>query len=226
MPSSSACAWACGDARLEAGQAGEAAAAAPREGFRRAAHHERNPGFGLIADAAEPCGHDADDRVREAVEFQGTPEDAGVPTETALPEAGTEYHHGVAHRHFVLFGAEGASQCGTYAQQFEVGLGDVLARDALGLRHAGKGHGAVVEGGHRFKGAALRAPIREVGIGRAAALDLGALHGAPQFHQAARLGIRQRAQDHGVDHTENGGVGADAEGQREGGDHRKAGALA
>jgi hypothetical protein len=42
----------------------------------------------------------------------------------------------------------------------------------------------------------------------------------PQMHDAVGLGIRQRAQDHTVDDAEDGGVGADAEAQRQ---HERAG---
>ena len=37
--------------------------------------------------------------------------------------------------------------------------------------------------------------------------------------------IRQRPQEHGVDHAEDGGVGADAEGERDDGDNAEGGRL-
>ncbi len=44
-------------------------------------------------------------------------------------------------------------------------------------------------------------------------------------HHAIRLGERQRLEQHGVDDAEDGGVGADAEGEREDGDGAVGGLL-
>ena len=187
---------------------------------------ERNPGFGLVGDAAEPGGHDADDGPGAAIELHGASDDGGVGAEAPLPQTVAEDDDGVALRHFVLFRAEGSAEGRAHSQQVEVGLGDELRGDALGLIDAGERHGAGIECGHGFEGAALGAPIEVIGIGCAAALDFGALHVAPEFHQARRFGIGQRAQNDGIDHAEDGGVGADAEGQRERGDDGEAGTLA
>ena len=40
----------------------------------------------------------------------------------------------------------------------------------------------------------------------------------PQGHESVGVGVRQRAEEHGVDDAEDGGVGADSDRQRE---HRR-----
>ena len=133
MPSSSVLRLRVGDSGFEARQHGEAAAAAVGEILRGAVHHERNPGFGLVGDAAEPGGHDADDGPGAAVELYGAADDRGVGAESPLPQTVAEDDDGVALRHFILFRAEGAAEGRAHSQQVEVGLRDVLGGDALGL---------------------------------------------------------------------------------------------
>ena len=45
----------------------------------------------------------------------------------------------------------------------------------------------------------------------------------PQHHQPVRLVKRQRAKQRGIHHTENGGVGADAQRQNHSGERRETG---
>jgi hypothetical protein len=47
----------------------------------------------------------------------------------------------------------------------------------------------------------------------------------PDSHQGVRISEGQWPQHHGVDHAEDRGIGADAEGQRQGGDEGEARAL-
>src|SRR5439155_13692389 len=72
----------------------------------------------------------------------------------------------------------------------------------------------------------LAAPVGEVRIGRAAALDPGALHVAPQLDEPIGIAIRERADAHRIDQAEDCGVAADADREREDGDEREARRLA
>ncbi len=105
-------------------------------------------------------------------------------------------------------------------------MGDELAAHALGFLAAGDGGDGVFGRGHGFEGAAQRAPIDEIGIGCAPALHALAAHVAPESHEAAGLGEGEGAEHDGIDHTEDGGIGADAEGEGERGDECEARAFA
>ncbi len=170
--------------------------------------------------------HDANDGPGAAIELHVASDDGGVRAEAPLPQAVAQDDDGVALRHFVLFRKEGSPEGGAHSQQVEVRLGDHLRADALGFIDAGERHGAGIESGHGVEGLALGAPIEVIGKGCAAALDFGALHVAPEFHQSRGFGIGQRAENDGIDHAEDRGIGADAEGQGERGDDGEAGTLA
>ncbi len=203
------------DAGPEARQHRGAAGAAVGDILAANGHHQGQPEFGAIFHAAEPGRHDADDGVRLAVELKGAADDRGIAAESPLPQRIAQDDDGIALRHFVLFGPEGAAEGGMDAEQRKIRLGDVFGRDALPLVHAGEGRAGVREEGHVLERAALRAPVAVVRHGGAPAFHLRPLDIAPQFDQAGRRGIRERAEDDGIDDAENGGVGANAEGQGE-----------
>ena len=214
------------DSGFEAGEGSETAVAAFGEVLGGASHPERDPSFRLVRNSAEPGRHDANDGPGAAIELHGASDDGGVRTEASLPQAVAQDDDGVALRHFVLFRKEGPPKGGAHSKQVEVRLGDNLRPDALGFIDTGERHGAGIERGHGLEGAALGAPIEVIGKGGAAALDLGALHVAPEFHQSRRFGIGQRAENDGIDDAEDRRVGADPECQGERGDDSEAGTLA
>ena len=149
MPSSSVCAWAWETPGLRRARAAKPRLPRSAKSCGGAGHHERNPGFRLVGDAAEPGRHDADDRSMRGHRAAAVrPSNRGVGAEAPLPQAVAQNDDGVALRHFILFRAEGAAEGGAHSQQVEVGLRDDSPRDALGLIDAGEGHGAGIERRH------------------------------------------------------------------------------
>jgi hypothetical protein len=57
-------------------------------------------------------------------------------------------------------------------------------------------------------------------------MDVAGAQLAPDHHEPLRIGVRQRTQQHGVDHAEDGRAGADAERDRDGGHRRESQILA
>ena len=111
----------------------------------------------------------------------------------------------------VFLGPEGAAQRGPGAEDPEELVADPGAQHALGGVAFREVEGPVVDGGERSERAlplldveevAGRRPVRRSPPGRRHHVD------------AARLGERQRAQHHGLDHAEDGRGCPDAKGQR------------
>ena len=173
--------------------------------------------------------HDADDREWRAVEKSGfraerlqrdrTSDDGGVGLEVAAPRAGAEDDD--AGPGPVVARVERAAEQGTAAEHAEGIGGHERAGQtgrARGGRHQGDrrrhrvGHGRqrgrtgapVAEFGPRHAGPATG---RRVRVARRQPFD------DPDEPIAVR--IRQRTQQHGVDHAEDGGGGADAERERD-----------
>ena len=61
---------------------------------------------------------------------------------------------------------------------------------------------------------------------RASTMNVARAKLAPNDHEALCVRVRQRAQQHGVDHAEDRGAGADAERDRHGGDRGEPQVLA
>src|SRR5580704_12682403 len=80
------------------------------------------------------------------------------------------------------------------------------------------------ESRHILKGIIVMTPVLEIDPGDTDASGLG--RGFAEPHEALAVRVRQRPQEHGIDHAENGGVRAYAERQRQNDDQREAGRLA
>ena len=112
--------------------------------------------------------------------------------------------------------AEGAPHHRLDAEDVEDAGRDAPGLDALRLGAAGEIH--VIDGDttDRGKRAHPLAVIEVLQRADADALEPGNGHVALlQRDDARRIAIRQRAQQHGVEHAEHGGVGADSDRQRE-----------
>ena len=92
---------------------------------------------------------------------------------------------------------------------------------ALRLAEIGERGREVVERRQRLKCRDLAPPVHEVG-GRHRALGVVGT-GLPHHHEPIRIAIGQRAQDDVMQDAEDGGVGANPEGQREHGGQRQGG---
>ena len=87
--------------------------------------------------------------------------------------------------------------------------------------------GAMVEG-HLLEDIILFLPIEEVRCGDREARHSGETRlgrDMPELDEAIRIAERQGLQQDGVDHAEDGGIGANTEGHDEDGNQGKAGAL-
>ena len=168
----------------------------------------------------EPRRHDAEDPVRQPVHADVAPHDCRIAAEAPPPQVVAEDDDLLAPR-LVLLGAEGAAEGRRDAEDVEKRPGDadaghprrclprreVEARE-LHRRDARKdvralGEGDVISG-------------REVGLDRAR-------RGCRDVHQSLRPRHRQRAQHDRIDDAEDGGRGADSQGQRQHGDQGEAG---
>ena len=129
--------------------------------------------------------------------------------------------------------AFGTSSCGEVAakhgcglQHGEVLVAHLLAVQRLGLGVAGERRTPSADRCHALEHCALGAPVDEVArrrplVGGPAART----HVLPEHHQPIRGPVRQRPDQQRVDDGEDGGVGADAERDREDGDGAKRGRL-
>ncbi len=160
----------------------------------------------------ERRGHDADDAVLAIAHDQRAPDDRRIGAETAPPQLVAEEQHPPVIRTVVL-GGEAASERRTDAHHVEVVPAHADGRHPLRLaardqrRHPRAHHRELLE---------AAAPLAPVEHGREADVAREPLGVAiADGHEPLGIRIRQRAQEDGVDHGEDGGVGADAERQRD-----------
>jgi hypothetical protein len=114
----------------------------------------------------------------------------------------------------IFFRTEGAAKHGDDSKDAEEISGDAEAGDLNCVRIAREIRGQGVHGRQSFEGAIAPAPIEEVlRLGGDVSLS-GGLN-FPDHDEAAGVGERQRLEQHGIDHAEDGGGGSNAE--REGG---------
>ena len=167
--------------------------------------------------------HDADDRELQAVEPYGPPDDLWISSELLLPDVVSQDDHGVASRHLVLVGAERPSYFRLDAHDVEEVSAHEhpVSRRRLRCRVGGKSE-------------RVRGEARQAGEGRVAIADLDVL-GVRGRELAEPLdrgdrsncqdlggtGHRQRAEQQGIGEAEHGGIGADADGQRDDGNRGK-----
>ena len=155
---------------------------------------------------------DADDGGRLAIHLDGPSEHADVCAETPLPVTVGQNSHLVPAGMF-LIAAERAAEQGPHAEDFEEARRNATAGDPFGIAVAGD---AVLCGVvHRHCGEAVRQtlPVQKVRRSDRTASLVFVRPLLPQRHDAARLGIRQRAEKGGVHHAEHRGVGTDPQRQ-------------
>src|SRR5262249_32870787 len=133
---------------------------------------------------------------------------------TTLPQTITQHDHWRA-AGFVFVVGEDASVQRVDAQHTKHVRGHLHGNDPFGVTGAGEVVAAAVVDTDLFKRLIVVAPIRDVRIGDRHLVDHGAR--LVQKHELLGFVVRQRPQQDRVDYTEDGAVGADAEG--EGKDH-------
>ena len=130
----------------------------------------------------------------------------------------------------LLLGKKPAADDGLDAEQ-----GEQVRRHAFGVqffrleppaRPGGEVELRIFERGDGLEHGVARLPFHEVGGRDVAALQPVLAVLLPDGDDARGIAEREVAQEHGVDHAEDGGIGADAEGQRQDRDGGEAGRLA
>ena len=184
-------------------------------------------------------GHDAfearrrhpNDGVRCAIQGDGLADELVIGTELARPQAVAQNHFRVAADFLVPVGNKGATAIGLDAEDIE----EVTAHERgvqllrLGLtapiQRDGKG-----DGRQAGENVVLVAVVLVIGERSAGELEVGIgveRYGVARekLRQTRRFLDRQRVEEDRVDNRENGGVGPDAQRQREHGHEGEAGAL-
>jgi len=155
--------------------------------------------------------------VRLVVQRDRSTDDAPIAAESPPPESVTQHGDPATARGVFLRGKRPTEHDRRAEQSKEVGA-DVSGLNLFRFA-VGQVHRAEAIGGGVLKDVARLPPHVELG-GRGAN-ERSLRRGVIEKDQPRRIGIRERAEQHGVDHRKDRGVGADAEGQ--GGDcrHRK-----
>ena len=160
----------------------------------------------------KPTREDADDRVWHTVQQKRTPHRFVWATETSLRHPITDHRDSGAVRQILTL-REGAPRDWRHAEDLEVVRRDPKRLHGLGRIARADVHRKCAEivQGHGVEHIVL--PPRHVLGDRIRIADTG-VKLAPELHDPVGLRIGQRLEEHGVDHREDRGVGADAEGQR------------
>jgi hypothetical protein len=161
--------------------------------------------------------HDADDLVRHAVDLNRPPDHPRVAGVPPLPEAVPENHEVRAVRH-VLFGREQPSTDRRHTEHRKQVRGHRRRGEALRLSVSGEIDLTLAPGSDIAQRPRLPPVTIHFAVGHPRLIE--GRPAAPDHHGAVGVAPRQRPEQHGVHHAENGGIGADAERQRQ---HRNAG---
>jgi hypothetical protein len=186
---------------------------------RRLGH--RRPDPGAAGEPVEAGGRHPHDRERHLVQADGLAEHRRIAVEAAAPEVPAQHRHRRAARR-LLPGHEQAPEPRFDPEQVEVAVGDELDAEPLGLAGAGQVEVAPAERGHLLEGGRRRGLVggEERVRPRDVPRRLGGVvrgQGEPQLRQPVGLAVGRIAQDHVVDHAEDRGRHADAQGE---GEHR------
>ena len=217
-----------GDAGIEPGEDVEEKEAAVLEaggiGHEQALHGEGNieVGRGEDVGAAEAGLGDAEDGHRLAVEEDFFVDDGRIRPETALPEGVGEDGDGVGVNGFVVIGSDGTAERGPDAERFEPSAGDEGGGNDLVAVAGGEAGRAIELGGQALDGGGGAEVIKH-GVGEAPVGPVFALAGPGKFELDEALGIGERegAEEELVEEGENGGVGANSDGEGDGSDDCK-----
>ena len=205
---------------LDGGARAQPADHEPRAGTRRGAprvpvreQRVRLPHVGGEAGLGHRVRQHADDPRRLAVDQHRRPEDGVRPAEAGAPESMAQEREPLAFLG-VAIGEETAA-IGDHAEQAEQVRRDAGPADLLELAGVRERHRHGVEDRHVREAAALPAPRLDGAEGGSAFAEVLIGNFDPHHRQAIGRWERQRPQQHGVQHSEHRGAGADGEGQRQ-----------
>ena len=201
-----------GDAGLHAPDGVVGMVAAEAQAF--AVHGERGPHLRAEGEL-EGGGHDAHDFVLTGVEFDGLPDGIGVAGVAGGPQAVTE-DDDVVFTGLVFAGGPGAPDLGRDAEEVEEIGGGGEGERMLGAAFGGEVDVVgPIEEGHVLEGGVLGLPIEEVGAGEGVFAGRG--FGFVEADELLRMAVGEGPEEDCVDDAEDGGIGADSDGQRDGG---------
>ena len=185
----------------------------------RRIERDRPPELGRAIGKVELLRHHADDRDRRAVQRDRSPDDAGFAAEPLLPHAVADDDDGVL-AGLILLGRERAAKRGRHAQQLERVPRDLRALQPLGAVRPDERRARALIRREALEHRVLLAPVEKR---RRRHRELPVLrHDLVHAHELAGLRIRQRLQQHAVDHAEDRGRRAHAQGERQHGHDREA----
>jgi hypothetical protein len=188
----------------------------PRGGGRRST--VGNPESDAAEREDEVGRHHTDHFVRNALELDETSYDTWVTTESALPKRVVQ-DHDLGARRAALPPGERATQERLGPQDVEEPLGDDASRDALRTLGTRDVEAPVVIRGHRFHSPGSLPEILDLRKREARPGKSARLVDVPYLDEAVRVGVGQGAEEIGVHHGEDGGVGPNA--QRQGEHHHQ-----
>src|SRR5438552_7777619 len=169
---------------------------------------------------------DSDHRAPLAIDGNGLPQQRGIAAEPALPKSvADQRNRRPAGR--LLIGGKSPTQQRRHAEGLEEPGGYTCRTDTLGIATVRKIGGAWTEGGDFREAPALVTPLGHVGVGgwKRGQARFEAWIVRPDDDQAIRIRKRQRTQQRGVNQTEDGRAGPEAERKCEHGHAGEAGVL-
>lgn len=192
----------------------------PLRGEKREGH----PGLHARVGEGEALGHDADHRVGFGVQPDGPADQAGVRAEAVPPQGMAEHDDVVGARLGVGVG-EHAAAGGAGLEGGEERGRHALAGDALGFAGVGEVVAPVGEHGRIGEAADAGLAVEKIRDGDAGVGQAQQRVGVVNIDEALGAGPGVGLEEDGVDDGEDGGVGADAQGQRGHGHGGEAGGL-
>jgi hypothetical protein len=183
---------------------------------------DRRPHLRVVGGEAEPRRHHADDQVRAPLEHDRRADDVPVAAEEALPDAVAE------HQHFLAAGTvvgrfDDAAKEGRRAQHRKQRTADARAEHPLGKLETGDVEGPAGRHAEAFERGQLTLPVFVIRKRAAGDRSWRARAVVEEDDHARRITVRRRLQDDRAHHAEDGGVRADAQGERDDGRGREAG---
>jgi hypothetical protein len=173
---------------------------------------ERRPDLGIALEEEEIRRHHADDRVGRAVEPQVLAHGLVAAGKEPLPQ-GVAQDDLVLGADLAVFRAEQAAAQRLGAEEREKGRRDAKGRDPGSRAFAAERQAAVPVHGDLLERGHVAEPVVIVRHAGGAVDDARLRVAVVDQHHAARIGERQRPQQHGIHHREDRGIGADADDQ-------------
>ncbi len=144
-------------------------------------------------------------------------DDVGVGGETGFPVAVTQDRDGVAALDEIVLRGEDAPHGRAHTEHGEVIAGDEFTGDELCASFVGQAEGVAEAAEHALEDLVLVAEILVHGVGNRVGAGIAAIVRTAGGEKDELLGIahRQELKNQLIDQREDGGIGADSQGERE-----------